>query len=107
GLHAFALGQNLVLHWMRNVVFSVDDASCESDGRFRYNFFDENDAAAEFTVHFPVDIEAQIHFFEFAMKRDSDPSPQFCFAKTKPDKAKVCFALKRPQSCACGNKRQH
>jgi len=90
-----ALGYEVVFHRKGDIVLAINPARAESDCGLGNNLLDENDAAPKFVSHFPVYIEAQIHFFEFAMKRDGDFSPQFCFAKSKAYEAEIRFPLKR------------
>jgi len=64
-----------VLHWQRNVIFPLNPTRGERDCSLWNDLLNGDDAATGFAVNLPVHVKTQIHFFEFAMKRDSDPSP--------------------------------
>ena len=84
-----------MIHWERDVIFAVNEARGECDGRLRNDLFYEDNAAAEFAVTFATDVEAKIRLLEFGVKWDGDLAPEFRFAKAEADEANVGFSMER------------
>src|ERR1700687_412691 len=82
-------------HWAAYVIFTVEPPRSEGDCAFRDNFGDEDDAAADFTVHGATHIKAQIDFFEFGVKRNRNGAKELCAAEAEADEADVCVPSER------------
>ncbi|MNR38187.1 hypothetical protein D3C85_1562670 [compost metagenome] len=57
-------------HFLSFIIFLIQSICNKSDGFFRNNFFDENNATFPFSVFKTFYIKSQINFFKINMKRN-------------------------------------
>ncbi len=59
----------------------------------RNQLADENHASPRFASRWPSDVKPQVHFIEIRVHRDRQEPEQFCFQKSKSDKADKNFVV--------------
>src|SRR5690349_21776740 len=83
-----------VAHGQAEIILAVDEARGGSDEALGDDLRDEDDAAAQFSLDFATDAEAQIDFGKFAVKWNRDLAEEFCAAEAEADETEIGFPVK-------------